>query len=102
MQKSATDADRRKDRPVLLTRCRECSSKLLQLDGMWLMPDGRHVARRRCPECETVDLVTAGPEALWAWRRLARTQRDRLECAARDLVSGVPELEPLPAERHGV
>ena len=86
---------------MLLTRCRDCSSKLLQLDGMWLMPDGRHVARRRCPECETVDLVTASPEALWAWRRLARQQRDRLECTAGDLVSGVLELEPLPVEPHG-
>jgi hypothetical protein len=81
---------------VLLTRCRDCSSKLLQLDGMWLMPDGRHVARRRCPECERVDLVTASPEALWAWRRLARQQRDALEVTVHDLVAGALELEPLP------
>ena len=84
---------------MLLTRCRDCSSKLLQLDGMWLMPDGRHVARRRCPECETVDHVTASPEALWAWRRLARQQRDALACTVRDLVAGVAELEPV--EPHG-
>jgi hypothetical protein len=87
---------------VLLTRCRECSSKLLQLDGMWLMPDGRHVARRRCPECETVDLVTASPEALWAWRRLARRQRDALEVTVLELITGARELEPLPVEHPGV
>jgi hypothetical protein len=79
---------------VLLTRCRDCSSKLLQLDGMWLVPDGRQVARRRSPECETVDLVTASPEPLWAWRRLARQQRDALAGTVRDLVAGVAELEP--------
>jgi hypothetical protein len=48
---------------------------LLQLDRVWLLADGRHVARRRCPECETVDHVTADPEALSVWRRRDRVRR---------------------------
>jgi hypothetical protein len=87
---------------VFLTRCRDCSSKLLQLDGLWLLADGRHVARRRCPECETVDHVTASPEALWAWRLRAAHERARLQLEVQDLVSGVTELEPLPIEQWRV
>jgi hypothetical protein len=79
-----------------LTRCRACSSRLLQLDRLWLLADGRHVAKRRCPECELVDHVTASPEALWAWRRLARRQRDQLEAIAGELATGALALEPLP------
>jgi phage FluMu protein Com len=78
-----------------LTRCRQCSSKLLQLERLWLLPDGRHVARRRCPECEAVDDVTAAPEALWAWCSEARRQRDRMERTMLELAEGVAELEPL-------
>jgi phage FluMu protein Com len=78
-----------------LTRCRHCSSKLLQLERLWLLPDGRHVARRRCPECEVIDDVTAAPEALWAWCSDARRQRDRIEQTMLELAEGVAELEPL-------
>jgi hypothetical protein len=69
-----------------LTVCRECSSQLLQLEALWLLPDGRQVARRRCPECKRVDTVSAHPLALWAWcRRIAR-QRDALERRLLELV----------------
>ncbi len=78
-----------------LTRCRHCSSKLLQLERMWLLPDGRHVARRRCPECEAVDDVTADPQALWAWRADSRRQRERIEQTVAELSEGVAVLEPL-------
>jgi hypothetical protein len=78
-----------------LTRCRQCSSKLLQLERLWLLPDGRHVARRRCPECAVIDDVTAAPEALWAWCSESRRHRDRLEQMALELAEGVAELEPL-------
>ncbi|MDX6580100.1 MAG: hypothetical protein QOJ47_1649 [Gaiellales bacterium] len=78
-----------------LTRCRRCSSKLLQLERLWLLPDGRHVAERRCPECEGIDHVTATPEALWAWRSEARRQRDGMQRTMLELAEGVAELEPL-------
>jgi hypothetical protein len=78
-----------------LTRCRRCSSKLLQLERLWLLPDGRHVAERRCPECAAIDHVTATPEALWAWRSEARRQRDGMERTMLELAEGVAELEPL-------
>lgn len=76
---------------MLLTVCRECSSKLLQLDELWLLPDGQHVARRRCPECGRVDTVTAHPLALWAWRRQSARQRDELEQRLLELVEDVGE-----------
>jgi hypothetical protein len=78
-----------------LTRCRHCSSKLLQLERLWLLPDGRHVARRRCPECEATDDVTAAPEALWAWCSDLRRHRDRLERTVAELSEGVAVLESL-------
>ena len=57
-----------------LIRCRECDSKLLQLERIWLLADGRRVAHRRCPECGTRDslmlaIVHRGPRiavASWA------------------------------------
>jgi hypothetical protein len=52
-----------------LVRCGACDSPLLQLERMWLLADGRHVAERRCPECERYDAVAAAPDALLAWRR---------------------------------
>jgi hypothetical protein len=82
---------------VFLTRCRVCSSRLLQLDRLWLLADGRHVARRRCPECGTVDHVTADPEALWAWHRQTQRHRAHLELTVLELAAGDRELEPLPA-----
>jgi Zn ribbon nucleic-acid-binding protein len=85
---------------MLLTRCAECSSKLLQLERMWLLVDGRHVAGRRCPECDTVDHVTASPEALWAWRRLAQRQRERLEQTVVELVEGIHAIEPAMADQR--
>jgi hypothetical protein len=77
---------------MLLTACRDCSSKLLQLDRMWLLPDGRHVARRRCPDCGRVDTVSAHPLALWAWRRRSDSQREALEHDLLELVEGVSDL----------
>jgi hypothetical protein len=77
---------------MLLTVCRDCSSKLLQLDELWLLPDGRHVARRRCPECRRVDTVSAHPRALWAWRRQGARQRAELEQRLLELIEDVGEL----------
>jgi hypothetical protein len=71
---------------MLLIACPACSSRLLQLDEMWLLPDGRHVARRRCPECDLVDTVTAHPLALWAWRRRIDRERVTLERVLLELV----------------
>src|SRR4051794_25551308 len=51
--------------PVI--RCRECDSKLLQLERIWLLADGRHIADRRCPECSTRDSVIVGPFATQFW-----------------------------------
>jgi hypothetical protein len=79
---------------VLLTRCRDCSSRLLQLERVWLLPDGRHVARRRCPECGLVDHVTAAPDAIWSWRRVASCQRAGLERALHEPFEVVPGLAP--------
>jgi hypothetical protein len=81
---------------VYLTRCPSCSSRLIQLDRLWLLADGRHIARRRCPECEIVDHVTADPAALWAWRRRSQRELERLESALRELAAGAtgPELRP--------
>jgi hypothetical protein len=72
--------------PMLLTSCRDCASKLVQLEEMWLLSDGRHIARRRCPECERVDTVSAHPLALWAWRHRNERQRATLEQALLELV----------------
>jgi hypothetical protein len=82
-----------KGSPMLLTICRDCSSKLLQLDEMWLLPDGRHVARRRCPECQRVDTVSAHPLALWAWRRQGARQREELEHRLLELIEDAGELQ---------
>ena len=71
---------------MLLTVCRDCSSQLLQLDKMWLLADGRHVARRRCPECQRVDIVSAHPLALWAWCRRRARQREELERRLLELI----------------
>jgi DNA-directed RNA polymerase subunit RPC12/RpoP len=60
-----------------LIRCRECDSKLLQLERIWLLADGRRVAHRRCPECGTRDSVTVGAFAMKLW--LAREERLRSE-----------------------
>jgi hypothetical protein len=79
---------------MLLTVCRDCSSKLLQLDKLWLLPDGRHVARRRCPECQRVDTVCAHPLALWAWCHRSARQRDELAYGLLELIEDVGELEP--------
>ena len=54
-----------------LTRCRECSSRL-ELQGVRVLADGRHVAHRHCPECGCSDDVVAGVLALSVWRRVAR------------------------------
>jgi hypothetical protein len=56
---------------------------------MWLLPDGRQVARRRCPECQRVDTVSAHPLALWAWSRRSARQRDELEDQLLELVEAV-------------
>lgn len=62
---------------LALVRCRECDSKLLQLERIWLLSDGRRVADRRCPECGTRDRVTVGAFAAKLW--LAREQRFRCD-----------------------
>jgi hypothetical protein len=77
---------------MLLTVCRDCSSKLLQLEEMWLLPDGRHVARRRCPECERVDVVSVHPLALWVWCRRSARHREELERRLLELIEDVGEL----------
>jgi hypothetical protein len=61
----------------------------LQLERVWLLPDGRHVALRRCPECGLVDHVTATPDAIWTWRRIARCQRDGLERSLHPPIAGL-------------
>ena len=78
---------------MLLTVCRDCSSKLLQLDEMWLLPDGRHVVHRRCPECQRVDTVSAHPLALWAWSRRSARQRAELEHLLLQLIEDLGELQ---------
>ena len=66
-------------RTMPLTSCRACDSKLLQLERVWVLEDGRHAARRRCPECGCVDTVTAGALALSVWRKVAMRRLARLE-----------------------
>jgi hypothetical protein len=80
---------------MYLTRCRHCDSKLIQLEQLWLTPDGRQVAHRRCPECEIVDDVIADPRALWAWAAAERRHREAIERSVLELADGVAELEPL-------
>jgi hypothetical protein len=70
---------------LALVRCRECDSKLLQLERIWLLADGRRVADRRCPECGTCDSVAVGAFATKLW--LAREQRFR-----RVLIEAADEL----------
>jgi hypothetical protein len=74
---------------VFLTSCRDCSSKLLQLDAMRLLPDGRNVARRRCPECGRVDTVCASLLALCAWQQRSEQQRGELVRLLLDLIDDV-------------
>lgn len=78
-----------------LTRCRNCSSKLLQLVRVRVLLDGRHVARRRCPECECVDDVVAGPLALSVWRRVAQRRSAALERSVRDLTESSTEPQQM-------
>jgi hypothetical protein len=87
---------------MLLTECRECSSKLLQLERMWLLPDGRHVATRRCPECQRVDTVAAHPLALWAWRRRSVRERNELVSELLELIEGDGALELAAPRRAGI
>lgn len=69
---------------LALVRCRECDSKLLQLERIWLLSDGRRVADRRCPECGTRDRVTVGVFAAKLWlAREQRVRRDLIEAADR-------------------
>ena len=90
---------------MFLTSCRDCSSKFLQLDAMWLLPDGRGVARRCCPECGRVDTVCASPLALGAWRTRSEQQRGELVRLLLDLVDDVAEawdsLSPIDPRLHG-
>jgi hypothetical protein len=65
-----------------LVRCRECESRLLQLERAWLLADGRRVAERRCPECGRRDSVTAAPEAIDAWLRREQRLLGQLAAAA--------------------
>jgi hypothetical protein len=69
-----------------LTSCRDCASQLLQLETIWLLPDGQSVARRWCPECGRVDTVTANPLALAAWRRASARQRGALVASVLELI----------------
>ena len=62
---------------LALIRCRECGSKLLHLERIWMLADGRRIADRRCPECGTRDSVIVGTFATQLW--LAREQRLRLD-----------------------
>jgi DNA-directed RNA polymerase subunit RPC12/RpoP len=80
--------ERQDDTRLPLIRCRECDSKLLQLERIWLLADGRRVAHRRCPECGTRDSVTVGAFAMKLW--LAREERLRSELSetAAELAGG--------------
>ena len=73
---------------LALIRCRECDSKLLQLERIWVLADGRRIADRRCPECGMRDSVIVGTFATQLW--LAREQRLRLDLmkAAEELARG--------------
>lgn len=95
----------REDRPLFLTLWRACSSRLLQLDRLWLLAEGRHVAWGRCPECGTVDHVTDDPAALWAWRRQTHGDHPQLELNMHEVAAGDrnssrcrPSSRPRPAE----
>jgi len=72
---------------VLLTRCRACDSRLLQLERFWLLADRRWIAERHCPECETRDTVTAPGEAIAAWAHSERAVRRELKREASELAS---------------
>ena len=69
----------RATRTMPLTSCRECDSRLLQLERVWVLEDGRHAARRHCPECGCTDTVTAGALALSVWRKVAVRRLAQLE-----------------------
>jgi hypothetical protein len=72
----------REQPPLALTSCRDCGSRLLQLERIWLLRGARHVAERRCPECQRRDSVVVEDAALAAWMRRER----RLRAALRELV----------------
>ena len=61
-------------------------------DGRPVTRDGRHIARRRCPECQRIDTVSAHPLALWAWCRRSARQRDGLEHRLLVLIEDAGEL----------
>jgi hypothetical protein len=63
---------------------------VLQLARVWLLADGRRIADRRCPECDTRDSVVVGAFATQLW--LAREKRLRVELmAAADELGRGPE-----------
>jgi hypothetical protein len=72
---------------VLLTRCRDCDSRLLQLERFWLMADRRWVAERYCPECDSRDSVAAPGPAIAAWARRERAVRHQIKREAAELAS---------------
>jgi hypothetical protein len=73
-QDRAADGGKRAQ-PLALTRCRACGSRLLQVDRVWLIHDGRHVVDRRCPDCERRDSVAVEPRVLAVWLRRERRLR---------------------------
>ena len=70
---------------MLLTRCRDCDSRLLQLERFWLLADRRWVAQRHCPECDVRDTVSAPGEAIAAWARRERAVRQEIKREAAEL-----------------
>jgi hypothetical protein len=69
-----------------LVRCAACGSRLLQLERVWFLADGRTAAQRRCPECQRRDAVLAEPLAIRAWVR--RERRKLAELAAAEAAGG--------------
>ncbi len=75
---------------IPLIRCRACESKLLQVERIWALADGRNVAHRRCPECDMRDRVTVGSFALKLWMAREQRLREELDARATALADGAP------------
>jgi hypothetical protein len=64
---------------IPLISCRDCGSKLLQLERAWLLHDGSRIADRHCPECGMRDSVEIGGFALRLWLTREARLSEQLE-----------------------
>ena len=80
-----------------LIRCRNCDSKLLQLEDVSELSDGSYLAHRHCPECQSSDSVSVGSFAVRIWQAREERLLEQLRETANALADGAPLNAVFPA-----